>query len=38
MSKEVLEISILVEEKFDVSFSIEGGLLGFILKIFETKN
>lgn len=34
MSKEVLEISILVEEKFDVSFNIDGGLLGIILKIF----
>ncbi|MBB6500889.1 hypothetical protein HDF25_003048 [Pedobacter cryoconitis] len=34
MSKEVLEISILVEEKFDVSFDLDSGFLGLILKIF----
>ncbi len=34
MSKEVLEISILVDEKFDVSFNLVNGLLGFILKVF----
>lgn len=34
MSKEVLEISILVEEKFDVSFNLDEGILGIILKVF----
>jgi hypothetical protein len=34
MSNEVLEISILVEEKFDVNFNLADGLLGFILKVF----
>ncbi|MET3114262.1 hypothetical protein AAKU52_001996 [Pedobacter sp. CG_S7] len=34
MSKEVLEFSILIEEKFDMNFNLAEGLLGFILKIF----
>ncbi|MCD0486615.1 phenylalanyl-tRNA synthetase subunit alpha [Pedobacter sp. MC2016-14] len=34
MSKEVLEISILVDEKFDVSFNLVNGIFGFILKVF----
>ncbi|WP_110834107.1 phenylalanyl-tRNA synthetase subunit alpha [Pedobacter nutrimenti] len=34
MSKEVLEFSVLVEEKFDVNFNLVEGLLGWILKIF----
>jgi len=33
MSQEILEISVLVEEKFDMSFNLANGLLGFILKI-----
>jgi len=35
MSKEVLEISVLVEEKFDVKFDLEEGLLGIILRFFS---
>jgi len=38
MSKEVLEISILVDEKFDVSFNLEEGLLGLVLKVFGIKS
>jgi len=34
MSKEVLEISVLVDEKFDVSFNLAQGFFGFILKFF----
>lgn len=34
MSKEILEISILVDEKFDVSFNLVEGIFGLILKIF----
>jgi hypothetical protein len=34
MSKEVLEISVLVEEKFDMKFDLVEGVFGFILKIF----
>lgn len=34
MSKEVLEITILVEEKFDVSFNLDLGFFGLILKFF----
>lgn len=34
MSKEVLEISILVDEKFDVSFNLVEGFFGFVLKFF----
>ncbi|HEY0174806.1 MAG TPA: phenylalanyl-tRNA synthetase subunit alpha [Pedobacter sp.] len=33
MTKEVLEISILVDEKFDVSFNLAEGIFGLILKI-----
>jgi hypothetical protein len=34
MSKEVLEISILVDEKFDISFNLIEGIFGVILKVF----
>jgi hypothetical protein len=34
MSNEVLEISILVDEKFDMNFNLADGLLGLILKVF----
>jgi hypothetical protein len=34
MSKEVLEISILVDEKFDISFNLIEGIFGLILKVF----
>jgi hypothetical protein len=34
MSKEVLEISVLVDEKFDMSFNLSQGLFGFILRFF----
>lgn len=34
MSKEVLEITILVEEKFDISFNLAAGIFGLILKFF----
>ncbi|MCX2485990.1 phenylalanyl-tRNA synthetase subunit alpha [Pedobacter sp. MR2016-24] len=34
MSKEILEITILVDEKFDVSFNLVEGIFGLILKIF----
>lgn len=34
MSNEILEISVSVEEKFDVKFDLVDGVLGFILKIF----
>lgn len=34
MSKEVLEISVLVDEKFDMTFNLAEGVLGFILRIF----
>ena len=34
MSKEVLEISVLVDEKFDMKFNLVEGVFGFILKIF----
>lgn len=33
MSQEILEVSVLVEEKFDMSFNLANGLLGFILRI-----
>lgn len=33
MSKEVLEFSVLVDEKFDMSFNLTRGIFGFILKI-----
>ncbi|WP_324372817.1 phenylalanyl-tRNA synthetase subunit alpha [Pedobacter sp.] len=34
MSNEILEVSVLVEEKFDMSFNWLGGLFGFILRVF----
>jgi hypothetical protein len=34
MSKEVLEITVLVDEKFDMSFNLANGFLGFLLRIF----
>lgn len=34
MSKEVLEISVLVDEKFDVNFNLVEGIFGFIIKLF----
>ncbi|WP_310146692.1 phenylalanyl-tRNA synthetase subunit alpha [Pedobacter africanus] len=34
MSKEVLEISVLVDEKFDVKFDLAEGFLGFLFRIF----
>lgn len=34
MSKEILEISVLVDEKFDMSFNLVEGIFGFILKVF----
>lgn len=33
MSNEVLEISVNVDEQFDVDFNLAQGLLGFILKV-----
>lgn len=35
MSKEVLEISVLVDEKFDMSFNLVEGIFGFILSVFD---
>ncbi|WP_316817702.1 phenylalanyl-tRNA synthetase subunit alpha [Pedobacter nyackensis] len=35
MSNEILEISVLVDEKFDVKFDQVNGVLGFILRIFD---
>ncbi|MGF1923481.1 MAG: phenylalanyl-tRNA synthetase subunit alpha [Bacteroidia bacterium] len=34
MSKETLEISVNVDEQFDVEFNLVEGLFGFILRIF----
>ena len=34
MSKEVLEISVMVDEKFDMSFNLVEGIFGLILKVF----
>lgn len=34
MSEEILEISVRVEEQFDMKFDLVNGVLGFILKIF----
>jgi hypothetical protein len=34
MSKELLEFSVLVDEKFDMSFNLASGLLGFVLRFF----
>ncbi len=36
MSQEVLEISIRVEEQFDITFNLTDGILGVILKMFES--
>jgi len=35
MSQEVLEISVMVDEQFDVNFNLADGILGVILSIFE---
>lgn len=35
MSKEVLEISVRIDEQFDVNFNLSDGVLGLILSIFE---
>ncbi|WAC41246.1 phenylalanyl-tRNA synthetase subunit alpha [Pedobacter sp. SL55] len=35
MSQEVLEISVRVDEQFDVNFNLADGVLGLILSIFE---
>mgnify|MGYP003576238538 FL=1 len=35
MSQEVLEISVRVDEQFDVNFNLSDGVLGLILSIFE---
>jgi len=32
MSKEVLEFSVLVDEKFDMNFNLASGFLGLILR------
>ncbi|WP_133576368.1 phenylalanyl-tRNA synthetase subunit alpha [Pedobacter metabolipauper] len=34
MSKEILEISVMVDEKFDMKFNLVEGIFGFILSIF----
>ncbi len=34
MSKETLEFSVLVDEKFDMNFNLVQGVLGFLLRIF----
>jgi hypothetical protein len=34
MSKEVLEFSVAIEEKFEINFNLSAGFVGFILKIF----
>jgi hypothetical protein len=34
MSQELLEFSVLVDEKFDIKFSPVKGLMGFILRLF----
>ncbi len=36
MSNETLEISVGVDESFDMSFNISGGVLGFILDLFRS--
>lgn len=33
MSKEILEFSVLLDEKFDMSFNLGNGIFGFILKL-----
>lgn len=35
MSKEVLEISVMVDEQFDVKFNLANNVLELILSIFE---
>lgn len=35
MSQETLEISVLVDEKFDMNFNLAGGIFGFILSVFD---
>jgi hypothetical protein len=34
MSSEVFEISVMLDEHFDVNFDLTKGFLGFILKVF----
>ena len=34
MSEEILEVSVRIEEKFDMNFNLVNGIFGFILKIF----
>lgn len=34
MSKEILEISVMVDEQFDMSFNLVDGIFGFVLKVF----
>lgn len=34
MSKEILEISVMVDEQFDMSFNLVEGFFGLILKAF----
>ena len=34
MSKEILELSVLIDEKFDVSFNLADVIFGFFLKFF----
>jgi len=34
MSKEVLEISVMVDEQFDMNFNLVEGVFGLILKVF----
>ncbi len=36
MSNETLEISVGVDERFDMSFNISEGVLGFILDLFRS--
>lgn len=35
MSKEVLEISVYVDEHFDVDFNLAPGFLGFFFRLFD---
>lgn len=35
MSQEVLEISVMVDEQFDVNFNLGNSVLGLFLSIFE---
>ncbi len=34
MSNETLEISVMVDEQFDVNFNMDQGIFGLILKVF----